>query len=63
MRSTNPVYVENPLKITINKSGKITNLAFTVIEVTGPQGKFYTDQSGRFSVTSSKGTKYVFVLY
>jgi hypothetical protein len=37
-----------------------THLVFATIEETG---KIYTDQTGRFPVTSSRGTKYVMVLY
>ena len=37
-----------------------TEMVFGTIETIG---KVYTDQTGRFPVTSSKGTKYIFVLY
>ena len=51
-------------KINSNKkTGEITNLKFTGIEVTDTPRKIYTDQNGRLPVISSKGTKYVFVLY
>ena len=37
------------------------NFVYTkVVEVTG---KFFTDQTGRFPVTSSKGNQYIMVLY
>jgi hypothetical protein len=37
-----------------------TNTMFATIESTG---KIYTDQTGRFPVTSSRGKKYILVLY
>ena len=39
------------------------NLDFVDIEVTGTPGITYRYQTGRFPVTSIKGTKCVFVLY
>ena len=47
----------------MNKTEKITNLAFPGIEVTGTPCNIYTDQNGRFPVASIKGKNYVFVLY
>ncbi len=41
-------------------NNKQTNDIFTTIEQTG---KIYTDQTGRFPVTSSKGNKYILLLY
>jgi hypothetical protein len=39
-----------------------THQVFTVIVDSGT-GKIYTDQTGRFPVTSSRGNKYLFVLF
>ena len=38
-----------------------TNLVF--FKTVGISGKIYTDQTGRFPVTSSKGNKYILVAY
>ena len=37
-----------------------TNQLFATIELAG---KIYTDQTGRFPITSSRGSKYIFILY
>ena len=63
MRSTNPIYEEDTENTSINKTGKINNLVFTVLETTDTLGKIYTYQTGCLTVTSIKDTIYVFVLY
>ena len=63
MWSTKTIHEYKPAETPINKTGDITNLAFADIEATGTSGKIYTDQTGRFTVTTRKGKKYVFVLY
>ena len=45
--------------------GITTHLAFVTVETvdTAPQGKIYSDITGRFPTQSSQGNKYVYVLY
>ena len=63
MQSKKPIEKEDPEDISINKNVDITDLKFVGIENTYTPGKIYTDQTGRFTVTTRKGKKYVFVLY
>ena len=62
-RLTNPIDEEDPEETTFNKTGYIINLAFVGVEITVTSGNIYIDQTGLFPEESSKGTKYVFVLY
>ena len=56
MRSKNPIDEEGPEETEINKTGEITTLWFTVIEVMVTPENIYTDQTGCFPITSRKGT-------
>jgi hypothetical protein len=51
---------ENETLPTQNVNNEPTHLTFATIEDTG---KIYTDQTGRFPVTSSQGHKYILILY
>eukprot|EP00957_Ditylum_brightwellii_P030359 2299571-Ditylum_brightwellii.AAC.1 len=45
------------------KNNEETQLVFATIHEYDELGRIYTDQNGRFPVTSSKGNKYVMALY
>jgi hypothetical protein len=47
---------------TCAEDGHTTNQVFATVTDIGT-GKIYTDQTGKFSVLSSRGNKYLFVLY
>jgi hypothetical protein len=57
---TNENENENETLPTQNVKNEPTHLTFATIEDTG---KIYTDQTGRFLVTSSQGHKYILILY
>ena len=63
MRLTKTIDEEDQEDTEISKTGNITNLEISGIEVTATQRKIYTDQTGCFPVASKKVKKYVFVLY
>jgi hypothetical protein len=52
---------ENPVTNRTNE-GQTTNQVFATITDIGT-GKIYTNQTGKFPVLSSRGNKYLFVLY
>ena len=63
MQSKNTIYEKDTENTPTRKTGEITNLEFSGIETTFKTGNIYTYQTGRFPVTSIKGTEEVFVLY
>ena len=45
-------------------NGEKTNLCFvSIMDLPNPQGQVFTDQTGRFPITSASGMKYIFVCY
>jgi hypothetical protein len=66
-RSTQPLTEHPPTDTNTEQDpeeetdNEITNLLFATIDTT--TGKIYTDQTGRFPVTSSQGNQYILVLY
>ena len=57
MQSKNPIDEEDTEETAIKKTGEITNMDFTGIEVTGTTGNIYTYQTGNLPVIYSKGKK------
>ena len=60
MRSTKTQEEEEELEPTQEPNNDTTYQLFASIENTG---KIYTDQTGRFPVTESKGNKYILLMY
>ena len=63
LRSTKPRSATNNSVMTTSHPTDVraNNLvSFKVVEITG---KIYTDQTGKFPITSSRGNKYIMVLY
>jgi hypothetical protein len=60
VRSTKKETNETETTPTQNVNNEPTHLTFATIEDTG---KIYTDQTGRFPVTSSQGHKYILIMY
>ena len=54
MQSTKPINEKDTEETEINKTGKITNLAFVGIKVECTPGNIYIDQTRHFPVTSIK---------
>jgi hypothetical protein len=60
VRSTKKEPIESETTPTQNVNNEPTHLTFATIEDTG---NIYTDQTGRFPVTSSQGHKYILIMY
>ena len=63
MRSTKPQEKEDTDDARIGDTCYVTNLEFSGILHKVTPGQIYTDTTGCYTITSSKGTKYFFVLY
>ena len=44
-------------------SGNTTNACFVTVQTLQPTRQVHTDQTGRFPTTSTRGNKYIFILY